>query len=149
MIGTVERKTFENFVASLSDGTLAIQMQRLGEVAREAGRGRGTLFGGSDGEPGLGLDHPAGPEPGHGPPGRGMVSEDPDPRPGHQVLRPFEEVVRSEGMRIIKTPIRAPRANAYAERWVRTVRVECLDWMLIVGRRHLARVLRAYVVHYG
>jgi putative transposase len=62
---------------------------------------------------------------------------------------PFDEVFRSEGMRIIKTPIRAPRANAYAERWVRTVRVECLDWMLIVGRQHLARVLRAYVVHYN
>jgi transposase InsO family protein len=62
---------------------------------------------------------------------------------------PFDEVFRSEGIRIIKTPIRAPRANAYAERWVRTVRVECLDWMLIVGRWHLARVLHAYVVHYN
>jgi transposase InsO family protein len=62
---------------------------------------------------------------------------------------PFDEVFRSEGVRILKTPIRAPRANAFAERWVRTVRSECLDWMLIFGRRHLARVLRAYVVHYN
>jgi putative transposase len=62
---------------------------------------------------------------------------------------PFDEVFRSEGVRILKTPIRAPRANAFAERWVRTVRTECLDWMLIFGRRHLARVLRAYVIHYN
>jgi putative transposase len=58
----------------------------------------------------------------------------------------FDEVFRSEGARIVSTPIRAPRANAFAERWVRTVRTECLDWMLILGRWHLARVLRAYVV---
>ena len=50
---------------------------------------------------------------------------------------------------IVKTPIRAPRANAYAERWVRTVRTECLDWILMLGRRHLERVHRAYAAHYN
>ena len=60
----------------------------------------------------------------------------------------FDEVFRSEGTRVILTPIRAPDANAFAERWVRTVRAECLDWMLILGRRHLDRVLRTYVEHY-
>ena len=50
---------------------------------------------------------------------------------------------------MIHTPIRAPQANAYAERFVRTVRTECLDWLLILGRRHLERVLRAYTMHYG
>ena len=60
---------------------------------------------------------------------------------------PFDEVFRSEGLKIVHTPIRAPRANAFAERWVRTVRAECLDWIPVLGRRHLDRVLRAYVDH--
>ena len=47
------------------------------------------------------------------------------------------------------TPVQAPTANAYAERWVGTVRAECLDWLLIVGRGHLEQVLRVYVQHYN
>jgi transposase InsO family protein len=61
----------------------------------------------------------------------------------------FDEVFRAEGIRIIKTPIRAPNANAFAERWVATVRSECLDWTLVLGRRHLERMLRTYVHHYN
>ena len=61
---------------------------------------------------------------------------------------PFNEVFRSAGIRIVKTPVRAPKANAIAE-LVRTVRVECLDWLLILNRRHLERVLRVYVDHYN
>ncbi len=61
----------------------------------------------------------------------------------------FDEVFRSEGIRVIETPVRSPRANADAERWVRTVRNECLDRMLILGRGHLERVLREYVGHYN
>jgi transposase InsO family protein len=62
---------------------------------------------------------------------------------------PFDEVFRSEGVDIVKTPIGAPRANAFAEPWVRTVRTECLDWMLVLGRRHLEQVLRTYIAHYN
>jgi transposase InsO family protein len=62
---------------------------------------------------------------------------------------PFDEVFRSEGIRIVKTPVRAPKANAIAERFIRTVRAECLDWLLILNRRHLEHVLRVYVDHYN
>jgi transposase InsO family protein len=61
----------------------------------------------------------------------------------------FDEVFRADSMRIIPTPVRAPQANAYAERWVRTVRVECLDHLLIFGRRHAEQVLGVYVSHYN
>jgi putative transposase len=62
---------------------------------------------------------------------------------------PFDELLRSEGVRVIKTPVRAPRANAVAERWVRTVRNECLDHLLVFGRRHLEQILRGYVGHFN
>jgi transposase InsO family protein len=61
----------------------------------------------------------------------------------------FDEVFRSEGVEIVRTPFRAPQANGIAERFVRTVRTECLDWMLIVNERHLERVLAVFVNHYN
>jgi putative transposase len=61
----------------------------------------------------------------------------------------FDEVFRSEGIAIIHTPIGAPKAKAHAERWVGSVRHECRDWLLILGRTHLERVLRAYTTYYN
>ena len=61
----------------------------------------------------------------------------------------FDHVFTADGIRVIRTPVRAPKANAYAERWVRTVRTECLDWLLIRNRRHLEHVLAVYVEHYN
>jgi len=50
---------------------------------------------------------------------------------------------------MLVTPMQAPNASVSAERWIRTVRAECLDWLLIVGRGHLEQVLRVYVEHYN
>ena len=63
--------------------------------------------------------------------------------------RAFDDVWGWTGVQIICTPVRAPNANAVVERWVGTVRQECLDHLLIVGRPHLVHVLRSYVEHYN
>ena len=61
----------------------------------------------------------------------------------------FDAVFGGADMRIIRTPIRAPRANAIAERFIGTLRRECLDHLLITGPRHLAAVLQEYLEHYN
>ena len=61
----------------------------------------------------------------------------------------FDEIFRSEGVQIVKTPPRTPRANCYAERWIRTARAECTDRMLIYGQQHLRSVLGEYAGHYN
>jgi Integrase core domain len=63
--------------------------------------------------------------------------------------RAFDEVFRTEGINVIRTPVQAPNANACAERWVRTIRADCLDRILILGRRNLEHVLRVYRRHYN
>ena len=59
----------------------------------------------------------------------------------------FDAVFAAEGIAIVRTPYRSPTANAYAERWVRSVRAECLDHVLIVNEAHLRHVLAGYVAH--
>jgi transposase InsO family protein len=63
--------------------------------------------------------------------------------------RSLADVLASEGIQVIRTPIRPPNANAFAERWIETLRTDCLDWLLIFRSRHLDRVLRIYVEHYN
>ena len=63
--------------------------------------------------------------------------------------RAFDEVFRAEGIKVIHTPVQAPNANAFAERWIRSVRADCLDRILIFGRRQLEHVLRVYRRHYN
>jgi hypothetical protein len=63
--------------------------------------------------------------------------------------RAFDTVFNTEGIRVIQTPVRAPKANATCERFVGTIRRECLDWILIANRRHLQHVLREFVEHYN
>jgi putative transposase len=85
-----------------------------------------------------------------------MQLDDGGPRPRFLIRdrdskfsREFDEVFGSEGIRVIKAPVRAPKARAHAERWVGSVRRECLDRVLILGRRHLHNVLGAYVRHFN
>ncbi|MHB1595705.1 MAG: integrase core domain-containing protein [Streptosporangiaceae bacterium] len=61
----------------------------------------------------------------------------------------FDAVFTSAAVRIIRTPVRAPRANAIAERWIASARRECLDRMLITNERQLRLVLGEYVDHYN
>jgi hypothetical protein len=61
----------------------------------------------------------------------------------------FDQVLADSGVRVIKTPVRSPRANSFAERYVGTLRRECLDHLLIYGERHLRRTLTEYARHYN
>jgi putative transposase len=61
----------------------------------------------------------------------------------------FDAVFAGADIAIIRTPVRAPRVNAIAERFIGTLRRECLDHLLITGPRHLAVVLREFVEHYN
>jgi putative transposase len=63
--------------------------------------------------------------------------------------RAFDTVFNAEGVHVIRSPVRAPKANAAAERFVGTVRRECLDWILIANPRHLQHVLREFIDHYN
>jgi transposase InsO family protein len=69
--------------------------------------------------------------------------------PAGQFTEAFDAVLAAAGIEVVKIPPRSPRANAYAERWVRTARAEVTDRMLIAGLRHLRRVLDEYVAHFN
>jgi putative transposase len=60
-----------------------------------------------------------------------------------------DRVFRPKAVRVIRTPIHAPNANTYAERWIRTVREECLDHLLILNEKHLRRVLQSFIECYN
>ncbi|MEU6718714.1 integrase core domain-containing protein [Nonomuraea sp. NPDC046802] len=61
----------------------------------------------------------------------------------------FDEIFTAGGIRILKTPPRAPRANAFAERWIGSLRRELLDRIIIVNAHHLRRVLATYEIHFS
>ena len=61
----------------------------------------------------------------------------------------FDDVFAASGCQVVKTPVKAPNANAFAERFVRSIREECLDQLLIIGERHLRRILRIYAFHFN
>ncbi|HSH80303.1 MAG TPA: integrase core domain-containing protein [Herpetosiphonaceae bacterium] len=64
-------------------------------------------------------------------------------------LASFDTPLESEGITIIQTPFRAPQANVFAERWIRSVREECLECVLIRSERHLHNVLQEYVAYFN
>lgn len=61
----------------------------------------------------------------------------------------FDEIARSSGLRVLRTPVRAPMANAHCERVIGTIRRECLDYVIPINERHLRRVLKEFVAHYN
>jgi len=61
----------------------------------------------------------------------------------------FDAAFEAENIRIVRTPVQAPEANGIAERFVRTARSECLDWLLILNARHLERALAMFIDHYN
>ena len=63
--------------------------------------------------------------------------------------RAFDALLNGEKVKVIRTPVSAPNANAHMERWIGSVRRECLDRLLIVGRRQLEHILRVYTRHYN
>ncbi len=68
---------------------------------------------------------------------------------GSQFIAAFDEVFLSEGIKVLKTPVRTPVANAFAERWIGTLRRELLDRTLIWNRAQLERIVVDYIDHYN
>ena len=62
--------------------------------------------------------------------------------------KPFQVVLRSGGMKSVKLPAKSPNLNSYAERIVRSIKYECLNWMVLRGKNHLRTAVREYVEHY-
>jgi putative transposase len=61
----------------------------------------------------------------------------------------FDDVFRSDGVQVVRTPFRAPQASGVAKRFVRTARTECLDWLLVLNQPHLEWILEVFVNHYN
>ena len=68
---------------------------------------------------------------------------------GSQFIAPFDEIFRTEGMKILKTPVRTPVANSFAERWIGTLRRELLDRTIIWNRQQLQQLVTDYIDHYN
>src|SRR5262245_17920380 len=72
-----------------------------------------------------------------------------NPRSLSKVTKSFDAVFQAQGARIMRTPVQVPEANGIAERFVRTVRSECLDWLLILNAQHLQHAVTVFVDHYN
>jgi Integrase core domain len=99
--------------------------------------------------PGRRVDRPAGPEPDHGPRRQDRLLPLPDPDRDARFTSTFDVIFASESVTAVKSSPRAPWANCYVERWVRTARAECTDRMLIYSEQRLRSVLGQYAAHYN
>jgi Integrase core domain len=101
-------------------------------------------------QPEHGVDVAAGAQPADASRRPRSTSPLPDPRSRREVSARLRRApLGSETIRVIRTPVRAPNANAHMERWASTVRRKCLDRLLILGRRQLEHVLHVYIKHYN
>ncbi len=108
---------------------------------------RRVLLAACTANPKRGVDGSASPQPGLDA-GRGRdQAEGRHPYRDKKFSARADNVLRSAGVRVILTPLMAPRANAHVERWIGSCRRECLDWMLVVNQRHLEAILREYCMH--
>jgi len=60
----------------------------------------------------------------------------------------FREILKSDGVEVVQTAVRAPNQNAYAERFVQTIKQECLDWLVVLGEKHLHYIIAEFVAYY-
>src|SRR5512132_3842429 len=130
----------------LLDRRCRLATTAVGAVLHRTRYSTGSL-GRRDRPPGRGLGCPTSPQPTAD--AWKSAAAVPQPRSGCEVHPRLRRRVSVGGTEALVTPVQAPNANAYAERWIRTVRAECLDWLLISGRGHLEQVLRVYVAHYN
>src|SRR5712691_7042680 len=72
-----------------------------------------------------------------------------DSRPRLHLFVTVDGAVAAMGLTVLKTPVRCPKANAFCERLIGTIRRECLDWLILLNERHLRSVLRDWVSHYN
>ncbi|MEU7873564.1 integrase core domain-containing protein [Dactylosporangium sp. NPDC049140] len=100
-------------------------------------------------QPGRTVNRSADPQPAHGAGRTRQPVHDPHPRPGRTVHHRLRHHPRDAGTTVVKIPPRCPRANAHAERFVRTIRTEVTDRMLIFSGQHLRRTLAGYARHYN
>ena len=149
--------SWRQFLRAQAEGVLAVDfftvdtvfLQAAVRAVRDRGRHPPGPCAGCDRASSGGVGGPAGPEPAHGPRGPRRPVPVSGPRSGHEVHRRVRCGLCRRGIEVLRTPVRAPRANAYAERWVGTVRREVLDRMLIFGCRQLQSVLAEYADHYN
>jgi putative transposase len=149
--------TWRQFLTAQAQAVLAVDFRARGhrvphqDLRPDRGRARFPPGASSrcDGAPDWCIDHPSRPEPADGPRRPCRHPQPPAPRPDSRFTRAFDAVFAADGIRILTSPPRAPRANAICERMIGTLRRELLDRILIVNECRLRRIFTAYLHHFN